>query len=34
MMHDTHYAPLERGILDMSHSIDISILWIEKRDSD
>ena len=45
-MHDTHCAgftiafvihsvdPLERGILDMSHSINMSILWIEERDSD
>ncbi len=29
-----HGAPLERGNLDMSHSINISILWIEERDSD
>ena len=46
MMHDTHCAPLERGNLDMSHSINIAqdllspslfvqlILWIEERDSD
>ncbi len=34
MMHDTHCAPLERGILHMSHSINMSILWIEERDSD
>ena len=31
MMHDTHCAPLERGILDMSHSINMSILWIEGK---
>ena len=29
-----HCTPLECGTLDMSHSIDISILWIEERDSD
>ena len=29
-----HGAPLERGNLDISYSIDISILWIEERDSD
>ena len=46
MMHDTHCPPLERGNLDMSHSINIAqdllspslfvqlILWIEERDSD
>ena len=34
MTHDTHCAPLERGNLDTSYSIDISILWIEERDSD
>ena len=34
MMHDPHCAPLERGILDMSHSINMSILWIEERNSD
>ncbi len=33
-MHDTHCAPLERGYLDMSRSINISILWIEEWDSD
>ena len=34
MMHDTHCAPLKRGNLYMSHSINMSILWIEERDSD
>ena len=34
MMRYTHCAPLERGYLDMSRSINISILWIEERDSD
>ena len=34
MMRYTHCAPLERGYLDMSHSINMSILWIEERDSD
>ena len=34
MMHDTHCAPLERGNLDMSHSINMSIFWIGERDSD
>ena len=29
-----HGAPLERGELDISYSIDISILWIEEKDSD
>ena len=29
-----HGAPLERGNLDMSHSINMSILWIEEMDSD
>ena len=34
MMRYTHCAPLERGTLDMSRSINISILWIEEWDSD
>ena len=29
-----HGTPLECGNLDMSHPINISILWIEERDSD
>ena len=29
-----HCTPLECGNLDISYSIDISILWIEERDSD
>ena len=28
-----HCAPLERGNLGMSHSINMSILWIEEMDS-
>ena len=28
------FDPLERGNLDMSHSINMSILWIEEMDSD
>ena len=33
MMRYSHGAPLERGNLDMSHSINMSILWIERMDS-
>ncbi len=28
------FDPLECGNMDISYSIDISILWIEERDSD
>ena len=33
MMRYSHCAPLERGNLDISHSINMSILWIERMDS-
>ena len=32
--HAAHCAPLERGNLDISHSIHMSIRWIEEFDAD
>ena len=33
MMRYSHRAPLERENLDISHSINMPILWIERMDS-